>query len=241
MSPVLLCPKIPSQELRILGDFEDGEVDRAVGAVVSEVRECREIKLLRVLDDKDAARMKQARLKHHSGDVAEAVEVIRRVGKHKIKGRLGVADEAQGIGAEQVEIPVAKLLLHLLDKARLSSRLLDRGHRGGATRKQLEANGTRTGKKVQTAQALNVDHIFNHIEYILAGEIGCRAGSDICRDVEASTSVFSSDYSHKGVIIKSNGASMASFPALNISGGKIIGITRLINVRSLGVSISRVC
>jgi len=70
-----------------------------------------------------------------------------------------------------------------------------------------------------------VDKVFKHVENVFAREVGGRARGDICGDVETSTAVFTSDYSHSGSVISSNGAERESLPALNMADGKMSGIT----------------
>lgn len=69
---------------------------------------------------------------------------------------------------------------------------------------------------------------------------GTRTPLWIYYKLNVKSSVFSSDYSHNGVTIKSKGARMASLPARNICGGNIEGMTRDTYLRSTGVTSSRI-
>ena len=105
---------------------------------------------------------------------------------------------------------------------------------------RAKRHSTGPGKEVETARSLYVSDILYDIKNVFTRKVGGGSRCDICRHVETATSVFSSDYSHNGVTIKSKGARMASLPARNICGGNIEGMTRDTYLRSTGVTSSRI-
>lgn len=75
-----------------------------------------------------------------------------------------------------------------------------------APREQFEGYGSCSGKQVKRLDPFEIGHVLDDVEYVLAREIGCGPRGYVCRDVEAPTSVFASDYSHIGRIISGKGA-----------------------------------
>ena len=112
-------------------------------------------------------------------------------------------DKAKRITFHQPVPRVAKNTCHFADKISLRSGLLHRGNTSAATRKQLKRHRAGAGKQVKRLGGitLEVDQILQHIEDILAGEIGSWPRHNICGHIESAAPVFSSDYSHFPVIL----------------------------------------
>ena len=62
---------------------------------------------------------------------------------------------------------------------------------------------------------------FDDVEDVFAGEVGCRSRRNVFRHVEPPATVFTSDYSHSGRIVKSKGAAVTFSPRRIISAGNI--------------------
>lgn len=125
-----------------------------------------------------------------------------------------------------VRLSTSSLLCHAAYEIVLGGGFLHGCHRGASARQKFKRHGSGAGEEVERrGRVVEVDKIFNDVEYVLAGEVGGGTRCDVGGDVETSTAIFSSYYSHNGKIIRSNGDFMASEPARNIADGNIMGIT----------------
>ena len=160
-----------------------------------------------MLDYESSPRGKQAGTEHQSRYLPEAGQIVRRVGKDEIVFRLVGRNEFEHVALYQPQIGLAKRLRHFAYERILRAAFLHGRDRSASPRKQFKTDGTRASKQVECGDALKVDTVLYHIEYILARKIGCRTRRYVFRHVEPT--------------IKSNGASMALRPNLSSRAGNI--------------------
>ena len=159
------------------------------------------------------------------GNFGEAGKVVGGIGKHDVEcGRRG-GDESQCVGADEREVVGAELCDDFVDEALLGGCLFDSGDPCTFAREELEGYGASSGEKVEYGLAFEVGYVFEDVEDVFFCEVGSRPRGDVGGYVEASASVFASDYSHRGMSVRGNGACMASLPSLKISDGKMTGMT----------------
>ena len=161
----------------------------------------------------DASGAQHPRLEDFARNLAEAGEVVGRIGEDDVEAAAAALDIAQGVAAHQGVVVGAKLADYLGDESLLGARLLDARGRPAAAGKELVAHGAGAREEVQGVLALEVYRVLEHVENILAGEVRGRPRRDVRRHVEAPASVFASDYSHSGKITDGKGAAVASPPA----------------------------
>ena len=209
--------------------------------MVHEMGQRGKIVIARVLDDEDGAGPEQMRLKHLRRYFGEAGHIVGGIGKYNDEGGESGVDVTEYVAADEGMLLLrTQFAGHLADEVGLRGGFLYRGDMAAAARQKFKRYGSRAGEKVERRGVilLKVHHIFEDVEDILACEVGGGSRGDIGGDVEASSPVFSSDYSHSeewitglaaaatsGATTSSKGAEREAFPARNITEGKMAGIT----------------
>ena len=162
-----------------------------------------------VLEYKNRSGLYKSGVQDFDRNFAEPRHVVGRIGEDDVVRSRCRLDEAENVATDQREIIGFELFGNLFDESLLRGGFLDGSHMRTLPGKELEADGPRAGEQVKGAQTFEIDDVLKNVEYIFAGEVGGRPRSDIGRDVEATPSVFSTDYSHKGRITNGNGAERA--------------------------------
>lgn len=129
--------------------------------------------------------------------------VVGRVGKYDVVGGAGGFDKPEYISAhEGVFVVGFKFLGYFADEVGLCGGFFHRCHPAAAARQQFERYGAGACEQVEGRRCflLEINQVFKDIEDVFPGEIGGRPGGYIGGDIEASSTVFSSDYSHGGKV-----------------------------------------
>ena len=91
--------------LLVFGEGEDGEVDRAIFAVLCEVGELGEVIRARMLHDDDAVALEEPRAKDHLREGSDLLQLVRWVGKDEVELRpsaLRSLEVAEDIGLQDL-------------------------------------------------------------------------------------------------------------------------------------------
>ena len=123
-------------------------------------------------------------------------QVIRGVGKDEVELLSATLQEFEYISFDRSQVRVAELLLHFADKVVLCGVNLDTYHPGAFARQQLETDGSCTGKQVERVDALEVDKVFQYVEYVFPCEIGSGSRFDVGGNIKPATPVLPADDAH---------------------------------------------
>lgn len=186
--------------------FEDGEVDRAVGAVVYEAGKRAEIVGLVVFDDYKGTGFYGLACENFAGNFGKTVHVVWWVGKYDVERLGGCGQISQCVSFDEGDVVIAEQTYDFANKIILGRGFFDGSDMGTLAREKFDRYGACAGKQVERCKSFEVDEILNDVEDVLACEVGGWARGDVGWHVEASASVFTSDYSHNGSMINGNGA-----------------------------------
>lgn len=151
--------------------------------------------VLIMLDDNDRILAYEGRIEDQRWDFGETRMVVRGIGENEVE-RLGSSfDKTEHIATQGSEYLIPEFLLNRTDESGLDSSLLDGDDAPCATRYELPADGSGAGEEVTDRQLLKINQIFEHVEDILAREVGGGSSGNILRDVETASAIFSSYYS----------------------------------------------
>ena len=118
-----------------------------------------------------------------------------------------------------------ELFLYLAYEIVLCGGFLHTCHLCASTRKELKTDGAGAREKVEGCEAFKVNPVAEHIEDVFARHVGSGACGDIGGHLEATASVFTTDYSHRASRMRDSGAFTASCPMRRAAAGKMEGIT----------------
>lgn len=158
--------------------------------------------------------------------VGETGHIIGRVGENYVGWCMGGFDKLERVAFDERQIVDGENRGHFADEIILRGGFFDGSHPRASARKKFESDGSRAREEVGRGRLfVKIHEVFEHVEDVFARKVGRRSRRYVGRHVETPASVFSSDYSHSGIITRSKGMESESVPARNIDDGNIIGMT----------------
>ena len=198
---------VPS--LAVVGNKEQREIHLAILSVLPEVWQLAEVISLRMLQHYYCARLQHLGVKQQLGHIGKVWQVVWRVGKNHVKLHGAFVDKLKNIAFHLSQVLLFQQAFHLANKVELRGSFLH----------------TCPRKQVKGSQAVEVNIVFKHVEYVFARKVGCGACGDVGWHIETPTAIFSSYYSHSARVNSSNGAATALSPRRMAAAGKMAGIT----------------
>ncbi len=168
----------------------------AVFALLKEVRVVFEVELLGVFQNKKSFFLQQFLFENQIGQIAQSVQIIRRVGKDEIIFMARLQQKLEHIGFQgraAFEVEVFEIILYKLYVQGLH---LNTGNRICAAREALYGKGTRAAEQIQHFHLIKIHQMIEHIEKSFAGEVRCGAAFEVLGNQQASAFQGAGDYAH---------------------------------------------
>lgn len=125
--------------------------------------------------------------------------VVWGVGEYEVERRVACRDVAEYIATYDGEAVSAEFVFYTAYESQLSGSLFHYCHFIAAARQEFKAYGAGASEEVESRASVKVVGVLKHIKQIFACEVGSGACRYVLWDIEASTAVFSSYYSHVGL------------------------------------------
>lgn len=162
-----------------------------------------------------------------SGDFRESGHVVRRVGEDDVEGGAGGGNVAEYVATDEAGVWVTEFFYYGAYEIVLYGSLFYGGDGGAAAGEKFKCDSSCPGEKIKCGGSFKVDEVFDNVEDVLTGKVGGGTCGDVSGYVEASTSVFSSDYSHELTDernrVRSKGRRVTSVPSGRMRGGRGAG------------------
>lgn len=178
-----------------------------------------------MLNNDDGIGLEHGGVEDQLGHFGKIFQVVGGIGKDYVEFFSAGLHKLEHIALDEIQIYVAKAFSDTFDEPVLYGGFFDCRHLGAFARQELDGYGSCPGKQVKSVLSFKVHKIFKDVEYVFTGKIGGGSSRYVARHVKAPSAIFSSYYSHNGKTIRSNGAFMVSFAALNMVDGNMTGIT----------------
>lgn len=166
----------------------------------------------------------EMRGEYHPGYLVKSRMIIGGVGKYYIVAAATAFDKSEYVAFYDTHVVGGEFLLDRAYESHLSLCQLYSGDFGGLARKEFKCHCACTGEKVAYAFPFYILEILDYVEYILAGEVGRRAGGYVFGRVETPAPVFSSDYSHMVSFLYTSSAALSGSPLRRAPSGSCIGM-----------------
>lgn len=198
-------PLNPRLKILLPFSLEEAEIHAAIDASFHEVWVALEAIAFAMFEHEETTFFQKLVLEDEAGDSLQSFKFVGRVGKDKVKP-VSVAGDVLEYIAPNGQTAVGLHFFHnLADEAMVVAVFLHADHLLAAAAHQLDADAACTGKEVKRTESFifEVNIVAQDIEKILLGKVGCRTGLEGTGYFEASSLVYSTDYSHVMMASKS--------------------------------------